>query len=335
VRILPGVGTSVYGGFYYEGKHRFSTKTWIEEHPDLRAIGAEGQLEDRPCPSRPSYQEWLREGTAWLYDTFKIGGVNLEHGDFRICYCEHCKKMREELGGDEADYFKEMAISEKPVIEVAHEKDPASWITYATYTGFDPKSITPPPRFPQYMPEYAICQWTLTFMYAEDRWPDGLRPPTRHSIGFIHQGSQWWTHPNCPQMHSRHWLILKTIRDVCAKAAASGLEGVGMHGEVSPIFPEWELNYLAFEYFTQHPGASLEDLFSGPLSAKFGGKEAALKALGYLRVCIPGQGHEVYQQRKKIFQQVKDVAYGFRDNLEIARLWGYVAHCIEMGRELL
>ena len=44
VRILPGVGTSGYAGYYYEGKNEFNADTWLARHPELRAVERNGDL---------------------------------------------------------------------------------------------------------------------------------------------------------------------------------------------------------------------------------------------------------------------------------------------------
>ena len=82
VRILPGVGTNcAYGGYYYEGKHPFNMKTWLDEHPELRALDKDGKPRDErdnegrsldsACPSKPANQQWLDRGAKWLFENFR------------------------------------------------------------------------------------------------------------------------------------------------------------------------------------------------------------------------------------------------------------------------
>ena len=60
VRILPGVGTSGYGGYYYEGSNRYNAKTWITEHPELRSVNKDGKSIRSPCPSKKGNQDHER-----------------------------------------------------------------------------------------------------------------------------------------------------------------------------------------------------------------------------------------------------------------------------------
>ncbi len=229
VRILPGVGTSHYGGIYYEGNHEFNATGYVEKFPDRRAVNAEGECEGRPCPSHPKTQQWLRDGMSWLYETFDVGGINLEHGDFAVCHCERCRELRSQFPAADPDYYKDMAVSILPAIETAHACDSESWITYATYTGFSPDTLKAAPAFVRYLPDYAICQWTLTDMLESQEeigggiyrrpahaWPVAIGPPTKHNVGLLHQSDQWFSGAEVS-------CIVPLIREMCLKADAAGL----------------------------------------------------------------------------------------------------------------
>ena len=299
VHILPGVGTSAYGGFYYQGKHRFNVDTWLAEHPELRRLDEKGVPRPELCPSLKENQQWLRDGMQWLFDTFKIGGVNLENGDFQVCHHPASVKARAELGMDVPNYYAEQLLSYLPALEAALTVGSEKWITYATYSGFGPQ---PPqegwlktgignygPLFAEHYPQKAVAQWTVTGMvhreqplplevFLEDGtpremsqtpdWPQGCRPPTARSTGFMHQGSQWWR-------DSRHKQVIGWIKEMCLRAYQSGLEGVSIHGEVTDRNIPNRLNYLAFSYFTHEPEGSLRDFAGSKLSKELGSEEDA------------------------------------------------------------
>src|SRR5262249_39598460 len=47
VRLLPGVGTVIYGGFYHSGASPYSLTHWLKEHPEVRRmVGKDGKLLD-------------------------------------------------------------------------------------------------------------------------------------------------------------------------------------------------------------------------------------------------------------------------------------------------
>ena len=91
VAIMPGVGTTWYGGVYYEGTSKYSMTNFLAKHPDARMLDAKGSPlgyggNSGACLAHPAYQEWLKESIDWLFREFNIGGVNLENGDFLVDY---------------------------------------------------------------------------------------------------------------------------------------------------------------------------------------------------------------------------------------------------------
>jgi hypothetical protein len=318
VRVLPGVGTSFYGGFYYQGDHVFSAEVWLRRHPEYAALDRTGKPTPRLCPSEPANQTWLREGTHWLFETFDIDGVNLESGDFMVCYCNRCQALRHKMRGDDPDFFKEMCISLRPVIEEILTIRDDAWITYGTYTGFNPAPLprdmgqpdpavvqnlanmgSPEPILVRELPPQVITQWSLTAMLNQEPtplldfleegqpasmlaapdWPKGLRPPGRRNIGMFHQGSQWY---NRGDKHTRYSLEIATIKEACLRSVEAGLEGLAITGEASPMYTPCELNYLALAHFSFQPADSLQAFAESSLAPLIGGPEFALSYVNFL-----------------------------------------------------
>src|SRR6185436_18293812 len=42
VAIMPGFGTTWYGGAYYQGAHKYCLTNFLREHPDARMLGPDG-----------------------------------------------------------------------------------------------------------------------------------------------------------------------------------------------------------------------------------------------------------------------------------------------------
>jgi hypothetical protein len=192
------------------------------------------------------------------------------------------------MPGDEEDYYKDMAISVTPAIESAYKIDSSSWITYATYTGFSPEILKTTPGFIKYVPDYAICQWTVTEMMRNQEevgggffnrkyfsWEDGFMPPTRNNVALIHQGDMWFAgvEVGC---------IVNIIQEFCYKSAKAGIDGLVWFGESSDEVTPAFLNYTAFEYFSKNPNASMEDFAKDKLVDIAGGEEYALKFINIL-----------------------------------------------------
>ncbi|MCC7192487.1 MAG: hypothetical protein IT444_06855 [Phycisphaeraceae bacterium] len=314
IRILPGVGTSVYGGVYYGSDdstdttaHPLNAKCFVRTHPKAGLVEESGSLSTLyPCPTHPSTINWLKQCADWLFSTFEIGGVNVEHGDFIVCYCDRCTAARKDQR--QAGYFSTMQLANTPFIDQALRIKPDAWITYATYTGFAPdpspeRGYLPPrtwhtaepwrihgadPEFAHDLDPRSICQWTLTRMVNQqqrplaewldngqpasmlhnDHWPADHQPPTRRNVGFIHQGSQWSSQGVYLKglPCDRYSLQISCIKEACLRASRANITGVSIHGEVSNRCIPYSLNYLAHTYFSYHPEASLRQFGRDVLS---------------------------------------------------------------------
>ncbi len=269
VRILPGVGTSGYAGYYFEGDHPYNANTWLKQHPELKSITREGKPRNAPCPSKKANQDWLDDGARWLFRTFDIGGVNLEMGDYFVCYCDDCKKARAAIESDEPDYYKDMAISHMVTLKTMRQLAPDGWLSYATYTGYKKAMMTDPPKFLSMIPQDAICQWTLTRMAR--KWPADVKPMAKHNVGYLH-----WCNSST---HTEDDFYLHRVRDICRNAASVGFEGLDTYGELPDTKPNAEIVYLAWEAWLWNPDMTVEQFVDQRLGRLYGGAIAARKLL--------------------------------------------------------
>lgn len=302
VRILPGIGTVVYNGFYSSGKSPYCMTQFLKDHPEVRrAIKADGELAALPCSQDPVYQKWLAEGTRWFFGTFPdVGGANVEHGDFHACHCELCKAEKAKPGND-PNCFWDMKTTQSPIFEISRELRPDAWMIFATYSGFTEEALSRnleeaalPPKFLDQYPPNAVCQWTLTKMITPETWPEGVGPPTgaiREHIGYIHQGGLRSCCPGHPVDKERWWAgpsaigdeISEVIQFLCGRIEATGMAGLVMYGEIGAVVPAAELRYIAMEYFTWHPERTMDDFVRDRLSVCYGSEERARLFLKLLR----------------------------------------------------
>jgi hypothetical protein len=269
VRVLPGVGTSDYGGYYYERRHEFNVDTYLAGHPERRAIGPNGKPRNAICPSKKVNQEWLDRGAEWLLANFAVGGVNLEMGDFYVCYCADCQRARAAIQSREPDYYKDMAISHMVTLRKLRSLKPDAWLSYATYTGYTAEMTRDPPRFLAMIPQDAICQWTLTDMARH--WQPQLRPLARHNLGYLH-----WCNSST---NTQDDFYLAEIQAICRQAAGVGFEGLDTYGELSDQLPNAEIFYLAWEAFLWQPEMSIDEFLDRRLGRLYGGPAAARRLL--------------------------------------------------------
>ncbi|MBI4578635.1 MAG: hypothetical protein HY718_02980 [Planctomycetes bacterium] len=280
IAIKPGLGTNWYGGVYYEGEHPYNIETFVRKNPDARILDENGKPQDGGvCPTHPAFVNWLQEGVRWLFREFSVGGANLENGDFVVCHCPRCREQRAQAPKDEPEFWWHQYLGYNPALRAIEGQLKDKFVTWATYKGFVPGSgqtlkhaymECQRPAVVDRLPADGLCQWTLSSMVRQkalplttfldkgvpeealssEGWPADVKPPTKRSVGFIHQGSQWSHVP-------RYVNIVSTIKEGCLRAYRAGLEGVSIHGEVSSMHVPWALSYLAFSHFVHWPEDTL------------------------------------------------------------------------------
>ena len=298
VKIIPGAGIDRhYGGFYHEGNHEFNLETRAEQNPRLRSIDKNGKPEPRTlCLELPENREWVERGFRWLYKTFPIGGVNVEFAEHSTCYNPECIEARKRQGGGESDFSKDLARIVPFVMKTIHDVAPDTWMSYVTYGGFTREMKDKPPLHVSVAPGYAICQWTLTNMLTnlvptrsrrtgaaqewtpglyESPWPEGLRPPGKNYIGYIH-----W---NAFYTSNQKGFFVDAYREAARKAHRHGFQGLDTYGEESPEFPNVELSYLAFSEFTYNPDMSDAEFLAKRVAPLYGGEQAGRLVLEIAR----------------------------------------------------
>jgi hypothetical protein len=364
VAILPGFGTTWYGGAYYEGNHRYNLDCFLRQHPDARMLDEKGQPRQfngqfGACPAHPAYQEWLRESLHWLFREFAIGGLNLENGDMLVDYNPLTRARRKDWPADDPEPFYFQGLSYLQAFEAIRPELRRKLVACATYTGFgygaqlaqNASMGSKPPAMLKLLPPGSACQWTLTGMLLEEplpltsyldesapaaafenpHWPRDLRPPCPRSVGFMHQGSQW--HNN-----SRGKQVVSSIKEACLRAYLSGLEGVSIHGEVTARNIPNALNYLAFSHFTHWPQDSMREFGRKTLGQVLGSEE---HGQAYAEILSHWDAGTLTKDHKA---QVAPDRQGFRvvpagstgdtvDEYQRFRFWEWLQQMVEENRD--
>ena len=282
VKIIPGVGIDRhYGGFFHEGNHEFNLETRSRQNPELRSRDKAGALEPRTlCMELPENREWIRRGFRWLYSTFDIGGVNVEFAEHSTCYNQACVTARSRQPGAETDFAKDVARITPFVMNEIQTVAPGTDASYVIYGGFTPEMQANPPLHVRSVPASAICQWTLTKMMTalvapperraaaerKDAWPEGLRPPGKNNIGYLH-----W---NAFYSKDHKGFLVDAYREAARKAYRHGFVGLDSYGEESAEFANTELNYLAFTEFAYNPEMTDDEFVRKRVAPLYGGVEA-------------------------------------------------------------
>jgi hypothetical protein len=290
VRILPGVGINAYGGIYWEGNHRYNLTNWLRQHPELKAEFdkpvafhipdfpklwfPETHYTDAACPSKPENARYHEEAIQWLAETFEIGGINFETGDYGVCNCAQCASRRK---ADETWSHRDMAMLYPRLFQSARQGRDDLWLVSEAYWDnlLDLEALAPLAE----LPEDAIYQFCINRSY----WPQvkaGLtrehvsRLPRPNNIVRTHMGTQW--------NHERYALVARRFADMMQLMNTTGMQGATIFGEVSAFSVVNEINYLAFARFGYDGSLSWDGFVADDLGPLLGGADFAGRYLNLL-----------------------------------------------------
>lgn len=283
VRIIPGIGINSYGGIYWEGSHRYNLTTWLRQHPELRADLAEPpafEIPDFPqltypetpyadvaCPSKPENARYHEEAIAWLAETFDVGGINYELGDYGACACNDCAARR---AGNPNWAMADMQELLPRMFDAARKSGRDLWLINETYNdGLLDLEKQEPLRA---LPDDIIYQYTATRSY----WPKLKDELTRehvsrlpHSRNVLNtlMGSQW--------QGERESLVARRWQELTQLSARAGMQGACIWGEAGAFNTINEINHLAFARFGYEADLTWDRFVSEDLGPMLGGSEPA------------------------------------------------------------
>lgn len=299
VRIIPGIAIGAYGGVYWEGKHKYNLATWLKANPQHAATMEKDigfQIADlafplnfphsdytaSACPSAPETMEWMEEAVAWLAETFEIGGINIESGDYGVCGCERCaarrandaeKARRADRHGDSWSHT-DMAENFPRLYRAAKAKRDDLWL----YCEMQWDNLLDPVAFEAQtrLPRGAIYQHTANRSFWK-RLRSELKPdyvaalPTQPNVLRCQFACQW----NGDERTERYAFNARSFADLAARGTALGMKGLTVWGEASDYFATVELSYLAFARFTWQPTLRWRQFVAEDLAPRLGGPAAA------------------------------------------------------------
>ena len=299
VRILPGIAIGAYGGVYWEGDHPFNLATWLKKHPQFSAQLEKGvgfQLQDlafplnfpasdytlTACPSAPETMDWMTDAVSWLAETFDIGGINVESGDYGVCGCERCRARRandaeaarrKEAHGNSWSHT-DMATNFPRLYAAAKAEKPDLWMVCEMQWDnlLDPVAREVQKQLPRggiYQHTANKSFWAKLRASLKRDYVEAL--PTQPNILRCQFACQW----NGDERTERYALNARTFADMAAIGAREGMQGLTVWGEPSPYFATVEASYLAFSRFTWNPKLTFEDFVANDLAPLFGGRELA------------------------------------------------------------
>jgi len=310
VRILPGIAINAYGGLVWEMEHEFNLATWLRKYPNLAAqmerppgfqiqdLGfdlyfPQGDYSMRGCPSQPANQDWMAEGVAWLSETFDIGGINIEAGDYGVCGCSLCRARRAERedaqrrdGYAESWSHADMADFYPRLYDAVRQQHSDAWIYSEIQWDnlMDAEAMAPLRN----LPAGGIYQHTLNRSYwnrvEQELTPDYVAQlPATTNVFRCQFACQW----NGDRRTERYRFNGRDWEAMAKKAKAVGFDGLTVWGEASPYNTATELGYLAFSRFTWDTDLSWESWIERDIAPLLGGADAARRYLSILETIDP------------------------------------------------
>ncbi|MFM8594815.1 MAG: hypothetical protein ACKOCK_10550 [Chloroflexota bacterium] len=305
VRILPGIAISAYGGVYWEGDHEFNLATWLRKHPELaasmeRPVGFQIQDLAFPlnfprsdytvsgCPSRPENQQWMEDAVSWLAETFDIGGLNIESGDYGVCGCALCasrRAAREDAtrrdGAHEFWSHADMAEFYPRLYRAARSRRKDLWLYSELQWDNMLDREAHAPRGA--LPDDGIYQHTLNRTYwnrikRELTAADVAALPTKHNVFRAQFACQW----NGSNNTERYRFNGRDFAELCWKARETGVEGLTVWGEPSAFDLTVELSYRAFGRFGYDPTLTWEAFVAQEVAPLMGGTNEAQRGLAMI-----------------------------------------------------
>jgi hypothetical protein len=299
VRILPGIAIGSYGGVYWEGDHRFNLATWLRANPRHAATLEKGvgfQIADlafplsfprsdytlSACPSAPETMAWMEEGVAWLSETFELGGINIEAGDYGVCGCERCVSRRAnqaEAARRVDDYgdswsHTDMADNFPRLYRTARAIKPDLWLYSEIQWDnlLDPVAHAAQRRLPRggiYQHTTNRTYWGRIQRELTREYVESL--PTQPNVLRCQFACQW----NGDERTERYALNARVFGDMASLCAERGMRGLTVWGEPSPYHATVELSYLAFARFSWEPTLTWDRFMAEDVAPLLGGDDAA------------------------------------------------------------
>ncbi|NKW71474.1 hypothetical protein HGD85_00450 [Rhodobacteraceae bacterium R_SAG10] len=238
------------------------------------------------CPSAPETMAWMSDAVSWLAETFAIGGINIESGDYGVCGCARCKKRRADReaaarrSSDTGESWShaDMADNFPRLFDAANARRDDLWLYSELQWDnlLDPQAHTVTAE----LPYGGIYQHTANRTYWGKLKKQLTRSyvaalPTQPNVLRCQFACQW----NGDARTERYALNAQTFADMAIKAHGVGMDGLTVWGEPSPYHATVEISYLAFARFSYDPSLSWDQFLSDDVAPILGGADAAARFL--------------------------------------------------------
>lgn len=257
VAILPGVGLCSYSGYYFEGDHPFNLAAYLRKHPDRAGTAVEqsGGRVVSPVldPSLEANRQWWRDGLEWMLDTFRIGGIDYEMGDFIVNTSPQAVAARAALDYEADDSLKDLVVATQDLMRHAIMFKPDGIFINCTYRGYHQINGFPQMPYLQGFPKETVWEYTLGGMVRRPEFPQGFAgAPDHRRYGYLH-----WFNASTKTMDKDY---VPEIARVFPGLHDLDFEFAGTYGEISAINnPVADRNYRAQVAWAKDPNLTCQE----------------------------------------------------------------------------
>ena len=307
--IIAGIGVNSYGGVYWEGKHEFNLSYWLDHHPELEAVGQ--PFPNHPylriaCPSKKENHEWMKDAVRWLCETFDIGGINFETGDYGLCKCGKCQKRSKYVAkwaNDSAEWSNEDIVELlPPLIEEAEKTRPGILPICECYFDnvLNTDLFVPLKTFPRNtIFQFCINRSYLPKFLVEMDSQKVAKLPSHQKVIRTHIGTQW--------NNERHKFVARDFAELTKKVSEINMDGITIFSEVSYQKTVHEINYISIANFSDNQGLTWNNFVIQKLAPLLGGEDLATKYIELLEKENINPGD--INNAKSILSRVKEPAF--------------------------
>ena len=232
----------------------------------------------------------MEEGVAWLAETFELGGINIEAGDYGVCGCDRCvaRRANEAEASRRIDDYgdswshTDMADNFPRLYRTATAIKPDLWL----YSEIQWDNLLDPVAHEaqRRLPRGGIYQHTTNRTYwgriQRELTRDYVESlPTQPNVLRCQFACQW----NGDERSERYALNARVFSDMARLCGQRGMQGLTVWGEPSPYHATVELSYLAFARFSWDPTLTWERFMAEDAAPLLGGVEAAERVRAHRR----------------------------------------------------